>query len=618
MNDLVNGCVLQHGRYTIVKTLGQGSFGITYLATTTMTIEGKLGKIDTTVNVAIKEFFMSEMNSRANNGSSIEGSSGSLFSNYRQKFRKEAENLSHLNHPNIVKVLEVFDENNTTYYVMQYIDGESLDAYIVRNNGIPEQKAVSVISEIGRAVQYMHFNKMLHLDLKPKNIMLDKSGKSYLIDFGLSKQYTETGEPESSTNVGAGTPGYAPIEQANYREGKGFPVTMDVYALGGTMFKMLTGVRPPEASDILNDGFPLYELQEHKVSDRISASIAKAMAPTKKERYSSVKEFIDSFEDETTVIDGEVVQNRNLQKKYKTEKTFIVRPTTSTVTFEFHPQTPCFHGAYYCAVNKEIGVTTNITQESRHIGRKLSDHEYRKFLKDLQSLNLTIKETETPGYGRLEYSESPAKLTITLYDADGKIYNKLWVSGWKNELGNIEGDIYKLDEQIRKIVPMLQDYIDGPYYEIPQLLKVKKTNERKETEDATSVKRTDQNKEIQIAYRWGYAIITLIAEVVLALIMLSQSREGLDSDGRLLARAYSYGSLLAIAYLFSVRKTVKVKTWRLIIIISTIACLANTLLLPIWNGSLTGAYFILSLGLSLISSFTILIKKNYDRASPNR
>lgn len=91
----------------------------------------------------------------------------------------------------------------------------------------------------------MHSNKMLHLDLKPKNIMLDKDGKSYLIDFGLSKQYTETGEPESSTKVGAGTPGHAPIEQANYREGKGFPVTMDIYALGATMFKMLTGQRPP-------------------------------------------------------------------------------------------------------------------------------------------------------------------------------------------------------------------------------------------------------------------------------------------------------------------------------------------------------------------------------------
>ena len=292
---LIKGTTLQKGKYTIVKSLGQGSFGITYLATTKLTMMGKLGQMDTTVNVAIKEFFMSEMNSRSKDGSSIEGSSGSLFSNYRQKFKKEAENLSKLDHSNIVNVLDVFDENNTTYYVMQYIDGQSLDDYILQQDGINESKAISILKEIGKAVQYMHSNKMLHLDLKPKNVMLDKDGIVYLIDFGLSKQYDSKGEPESSTKVGAGTPGYAPIEQANYREGKGFPVTMDVYALGGTMFKMLTGVRPPEASEILNEGFPTEELQKVHSSSGTIEAIEKAMAPIKKNRFQSINTFIESF-----------------------------------------------------------------------------------------------------------------------------------------------------------------------------------------------------------------------------------------------------------------------------------------------------------------------------------
>ena len=96
----------------IVKTLGRGSFGITYLATTKVALSGGLGKMDVTVNVAIMEFFMEEFNSRSRDGSSVDGTSASLVKNYRKKFHREAENLGKLKHPNIVKVLEVFDENN--------------------------------------------------------------------------------------------------------------------------------------------------------------------------------------------------------------------------------------------------------------------------------------------------------------------------------------------------------------------------------------------------------------------------------------------------------------------------------------------------------------------------
>ena len=292
---LKRGVALQNGRYTIVKSLGQGSFGITYLATTKLTMMGKLGQMDTTVNVAIKEFFMSEMNSRSKDGSSIEGSSGSLFSNYRQKFKKEAENLSKLDHPNIVKVLEVFDENNTTYYVMQYIDGECLDDYILRNNGIPEKEAISKLKDVGSALAYMHDHKMLHLDLKPKNVMLDKEGKSFLIDFGLSKQYTDNGEPESSTTIGAGTPGYAPIEQANYKQDGSFPTTLDVYALGATFFKMLSGNKPQHASEVLEEGLDIAALTKKGVSRSTINAVRKAMAPIKKNRYQTISEFLSAL-----------------------------------------------------------------------------------------------------------------------------------------------------------------------------------------------------------------------------------------------------------------------------------------------------------------------------------
>ena len=302
-NALELGTILQGKAYTytIQKILGQGTFGITYLATTKVKVAGALGELETTMQVAIKEFFMKEINGREDN-TVTSGSKGGIYDKYKKKFAREAENLSKLHHPNIVKVLEYFETNNTVYYAMEYVEGGNLDAYIAQHNGLPEAECVKYAQQIGSALSYMHAHKMLHLDLKPGNVMLRPNKDAVLIDFGLSKQYDDNGNPETSTTIGGGTPGYAPIEQSDYHEGKGFPVTMDVYALGATMFKMLTGVRPPEASVILNDGFPAYELQKHQVSDVLIACVAKAMSALKKDRPQSVEALLTSLGSEETSL----------------------------------------------------------------------------------------------------------------------------------------------------------------------------------------------------------------------------------------------------------------------------------------------------------------------------
>ena len=305
-NTLQSGTILRGKSYTytIQKVLGQGTFGITYLATTQVKVHGALGELETTMQVAVKEFFMRDINGRDENTVTT-GSKGDIYANYKKKFAREAENLSKLKHPHIVKVLEYFEANNTVYYAMEYVEGGNLDAYITQHNGLPEAECVKYARQIGSALSYMHAHKMLHLDLKPGNIMLRPNKDAVLIDFGLSKQYNENGEPESSTSVGSGTPGYAPLEQANYHEGKDFPVTMDVYALGATMFKMLTGVRPPEASVILNDGFPAYELQKHHVGDALTACVGKAMAALRKDRPQSVEEFLKELQGNGAKTDNE-------------------------------------------------------------------------------------------------------------------------------------------------------------------------------------------------------------------------------------------------------------------------------------------------------------------------
>ena len=310
-SNLAKGYILKGTDYSyrIEGVLGQGSFGITYLATTKVMMVGKLGNIETEVKVAIKEFFMKEFSSRHEDGTITEMTGGSIVQNYARKFRKEAENLAKLSHPGIVNVLEVFDANNTCYYAMQYIAGGSLDSYVKRHGGLPETEAICCIRQIGEAVQYMHDHRMLHLDLKPGNVMRSDDGsRMVLIDFGLSKQYTDDGNPESSTTIGLGTPGYAPIEQSNADRDKDFAPTLDVYALGATFYKLLTCQTPPVASEVNDEGLPTDVLRQKGVSERSISAIERAMEPRKSKRVKSVTEFLNllsssSPEDEATVIE---------------------------------------------------------------------------------------------------------------------------------------------------------------------------------------------------------------------------------------------------------------------------------------------------------------------------
>jgi len=292
-NCLVSGTLLKGAAYTykIERVLGQGSFGITYLATTDVTLEGALGTFSSRLRVAVKEFFMRDINGRHDQTVTC-GTQGGLYEHYRHKFAREAQNLSKLHHPHIVRVLEAFEANNTVYYAMEFCEEGSLDELIAVQGGLSEAVALTFARQIGSALDYMHGERVLHLDLKPGNVMLRGKDEATLIDFGLSKQYDETGEPESSTTIGGGTPGYAPLEQSNYREGREFPVQMDLYALGATLFKMLTGERPAEAAMLLNEGFPTEKLTAKGVSELTIAVIAKAMSPMKRDRYGSVAEFL--------------------------------------------------------------------------------------------------------------------------------------------------------------------------------------------------------------------------------------------------------------------------------------------------------------------------------------
>lgn len=279
-----------HNDYRIERVLGQGSFGITYVAN--VRLKGRLGAIESAAMVAIKEFFLRDVSSR--NGLRVFSVSDStLCSDYLRDFLREAQNLSRLDNDHIVKVLETIEENDTVYYVMEYLSGGNLDQHILSHGRLSCREALDTAIQIGEALKCMHAQHMLHLDLKPLNVMRGEDGHIVLIDFGLSKCFGADGQPESSTRIGQGTTGYAPIEQHSFKKADGFMPTLDIYALGATLFKMLTGSVPPEASVVLNEGLPVDELSSAGVPPAVIALVERAMQPLRRMRHQTVDEFVD-------------------------------------------------------------------------------------------------------------------------------------------------------------------------------------------------------------------------------------------------------------------------------------------------------------------------------------
>lgn len=284
MQQLQPQATLQGGKYRIISVLGQGGFGITYLAEQTM-LERK---------VAVKEFYMKELCSRDGSTSHVTiGTEGSreTVTRFREKFLKEARNIAKFNHPNIVKIIDVFEENGTAYYVMEYAEGGSLADKVKREGYLSESVATRYIMQVAEALAYVHARKMNHLDVKPANIMLTGTDTAVLIDFGLSKQYNVGGQQTSTTPVGI-SEGYAPMEQ--YKQGGvgEFSPETDIYALGATFFKLLTGVTPPSASDVNEDGVPIDELKAKGVSEKVIKVICETMEPRKKDRMKDVRVFL--------------------------------------------------------------------------------------------------------------------------------------------------------------------------------------------------------------------------------------------------------------------------------------------------------------------------------------
>ena len=279
--------------YRIDSYLSSGGFGNTYVAT----------NIEFEERVAIKEFFMKGVTQRDKNQTTVSVSNvenNNDFLEQKEKFKKEARRLRKLKNDYIVSVHDLFEENGTAYYVMDFVDGENL-AERLKRTGKPmtEEDVRELLPQILDALKTVHNTGIWHLDLKPANIMLTKEGQVKLIDFGASKQLNaKKGGATTSTAISY-TNGYAPREQMEQNYDKFGPWT-DIYALGATIYTLLTNKRPPLPTNIDDD------ISENKhfalpfpsgINKDIKDLVLAMMHTNKNQRPQNVEEIIAVFSD---------------------------------------------------------------------------------------------------------------------------------------------------------------------------------------------------------------------------------------------------------------------------------------------------------------------------------
>jgi serine/threonine-protein kinase len=276
------GTKLQNGGYTVGKVLGQGGFGLTY----------KAGDMALRRFVAIKEFFPA---GSTRNGATVTPShttQADVFARSKTNFVREASVLARFNHPGIVRVFSVFEENNSAYMVMEFLEGQTLGERLQEKGALPEAEATQILRQIGEALKAVHGTGLLHRDLKPDNIFLAKDGRAILIDFGTAREFAVDKTRAMTREL---TPGYAPLEQ--YSQQARFGPYTDVYALGATIYHCLTGDAPPSSLDRATgvEIKPPEQVNPH-ISRAASEAILWALQPQAPARPQTIEEFLAAFE----------------------------------------------------------------------------------------------------------------------------------------------------------------------------------------------------------------------------------------------------------------------------------------------------------------------------------
>jgi serine/threonine protein kinase len=272
--------------YVLERVLGQGGFGITYLARDT--------NLDQ--QVAIKEYLPVDVATRRPDAS-VRSRTEDQGERYRwglDRFIREARTLARFDHPNIVRVLSVFEHNNTAYMVMRFEEGENLAALLERRRTLPEDELMRIVLPILDGLELVHNAGFIHRDIKPDNIHIRADGSPVLLDFGSARH--SMGHARTVTILVA--PGYAPFEQY-YSSGENQGPWTDLYSLGATCYRAIAGIAPMDAisrsKGILGSTreilVPAVTIGSGRYSAGLLKAIDRALAFSEKERPQSIAEW---------------------------------------------------------------------------------------------------------------------------------------------------------------------------------------------------------------------------------------------------------------------------------------------------------------------------------------